>query len=134
MKIENRKFWKKIEKRDGCWIWTGANNGSGVPAFCVDGKVVSVHRWVWELNHGPIPHGFMVGRTCGNRMCVKPSHLKLVVSRGWTGGPKLSPVQVAQVRERLAIYESHSPKTIAKEMGISVNPIYQIKHHQGAYK
>lgn len=40
-------------------------------------KVWQVHRWVWSQNHGPIPPGAAVVRTCGNPLCVRPKHMTL---------------------------------------------------------
>ena len=52
--------------REGCQIWTGATNGDRVPygRFKVSGRLVMVHRIVWEAIKGPIPIGSEIGRSC----------------------------------------------------------------------
>lgn len=43
----------------------------------VNGKSlhIIVARWVWEQEHGPIPPGQMIYRTCCNNRCVRGKHL-----------------------------------------------------------
>lgn len=41
------------------------------------GRLVRLHRLIYEENFGPIPSGMFVLHTCGNSACVEPSHLKL---------------------------------------------------------
>lgn len=33
------RFWSKVDKTDGCWLWTGANNGEGY------GQIYVVRRY-----------------------------------------------------------------------------------------
>ena len=68
------RFWKKVKKTPGCWLWTGAVNEHGYGVFD-HGKA---YRIAWELEIGPIPEGMNVLHRCDNPPCVKPSHL-------WTG-------------------------------------------------
>lgn len=77
-------FWSRVEKTDGCWIWTGATNRSGSHPYGVMGwwddntKVTrTVHRMSYELAHGPIPSGQVVRHSCNNTLCVRPDHLLL---------------------------------------------------------
>jgi len=73
------RFWDKVQKSDGCWIFTGANaKGYGVIGRC-DGthEYVYAHRLSWELHHGPIPDGLCVLHHCDTPRCVNPEHLWL---------------------------------------------------------
>lgn len=41
------------------------------------GPMVSLHRWVWEQEHGPIPSGMEVCHRCDNPPCCNIEHLFL---------------------------------------------------------
>jgi hypothetical protein len=83
-----QRFWAHVAKTDTCWLWTGATRSGGYGVFRDGARSVSAHRFVWELQHGPIPieavDGQPAGKTwqvssrCGNRRCVNPAHLQLV--------------------------------------------------------
>ncbi len=64
-----------------CWVWHGAVTSRGYGSVGINGKVVSVHRYVYELAHGPIPSGYQIHHRCGERRCCKPSHLEAVTTR-----------------------------------------------------
>ncbi len=79
-------FWSKIDRSGECWLWTGSVNGEGFPTAWVPaatkepgqrrgGKVVALHRHLFELSNGPIPPKEHLRRTCdGPRRCVRPDH------------------------------------------------------------
>lgn len=79
------RFWKKVKKGRGCWLWTGIPASTGYGQLSRGGRgngTVHAHRVSWELHNGPIPtgdghHGTVVMHICDNRLCVKPSHLRL---------------------------------------------------------
>ena len=74
------RFWAKVKKTNGCWLWTGfcMKNGYGTmgAGSRSQGKVL-VHRLSYELNVGAIPEGKMVLHKCDTRNCVRPGHLFL---------------------------------------------------------
>lgn len=81
------RFWKKVQKGDGCWMWTGATWGNygrlGVmvgPLGARKQRDVRAHHLSYFLAHGhwPIKH---VLHTCDQPLCVNPDHL-------WEGSPK----------------------------------------------
>jgi hypothetical protein len=73
------RFWDKVRKGDGCWIWTGAKENSRgifhVPGS--KGRTEKAHRVAWELCRSPVPEGFVLRRVCGNSGCVNPDHMRL---------------------------------------------------------
>jgi len=75
--IEDR-FWPKVEKTDGCWLWKASKLQSGYGQLGANkrgGKISLAHRVSWEIHHGPVPLGKHVLHTCDVRACVNPAHL-----------------------------------------------------------
>jgi len=82
------RFFKKVVIGADCWTWKGTTNrslkfngrarygrfrlGSSPDVF------VYVHRYMYELCHGPIPIDLEIHHTCFNSLCVNPAHLEAV--------------------------------------------------------
>ena len=67
----------RVKRVGECLEWTGARNQKGYARMQVDGRLESVHRYVWEREHGPIPKGREVDHVCLNRACINIQHLRL---------------------------------------------------------
>jgi hypothetical protein len=74
------RFWEKVRKTDGCWPWKGAVSGGYGVIQGQHGSPVSAHRTSWLLAGREIPAGKTLWWTCGNRLCVNPKHLALIVA------------------------------------------------------
>lgn len=70
-----QRFWSRVQKTDGCWIWTAAHKPEGYGKMWMNGKLESAHRISWILTRGPIPDGLWVLHKCDNPPCVNPDHL-----------------------------------------------------------
>lgn len=80
--IESR-FWKKVQKTDECWVWTGTTDEFGKGWFVFAGKSKSAHRYSYMHHYNvsePLPRTVPVRQTCGNPSCVRPEHLKLATT------------------------------------------------------
>lgn len=79
--ITERRFWSKVEKSNGCWLWKASKRFKGYGAFAYHegGKLIQdrAHRYSWRLKNGPIPDRLWVLHKCDTPACVNPDHLFL---------------------------------------------------------
>ena len=80
MGIEER-FWSKVRKTNGCWLWTACSTSGNYGQFWVSGRHHLAHRVAYEFMHGPIPKGLVIDHICRNPACVRPDHLRAVTQR-----------------------------------------------------
>lgn len=72
------RFWARVAKTEGCWLWTGYVSNTGHAKIKVNGKMVATHRFAYELLVGPIPEGMVLDHICRTPACVNPAHLEPV--------------------------------------------------------
>jgi hypothetical protein len=61
----------------GCREWLKGRCSKGYGTIGDRGRVLSVHRVVWEIHNGPIPDGLFVLHECDNPPCGSIDHLFL---------------------------------------------------------
>lgn len=69
-----RRIRARLKREGECLVWTGA----GAPSYGkikMDGKVLLVHRIVYEEAHGPLPEGIFALHSCDNPPCCELEHL-----------------------------------------------------------
>lgn len=75
-----QRFWAKVQKTDGCWLWVGSRDRKGYGRFNVGGAPQLAHRFSYELAKGPIPDSLTLDHLCMNSSCVNPDHLEPVTN------------------------------------------------------
>lgn len=74
------RFWQLVRKGpnpDACWEWTGGTQ-KGLPRFHPSVYVhESARRFSLSLAGVDTPRNKQVRPTCGNRLCVRPEHLRV---------------------------------------------------------
>ena len=87
------RFWRKVNKTDGCWLWTAAKDDNGYGRFREKGRsgpAKLAHVFAYETLIGPVPEGKELDHICRNPSCVNPAHVepvthKVNVQRGLSG-------------------------------------------------
>jgi len=106
------RFWNKVARSDGCWLWTGSTDRSGYGHFRLNGQNVTAHRAAIELSGQRVPPGHVVAHTCENRACVRPDHLTLTtkVAVVLANGPRAL-LSEEEEREAVRLYVNRGKST-----------------------
>lgn len=78
------RFWSKVFKSPGCWLWTAGKFVDGYASFHDGQTTVLAHRYSWALAGHPLPDysaGQMLDHMCRVRHCVNPGHLRVVTRK-----------------------------------------------------
>ena len=83
-------MWIRRGEPGECWTYRGRPTTNGHGQFMFKGVRHQAHRFVYELENGPIPEGLVIDHACHNlditcksdpcphRMCCNPAHLEAV--------------------------------------------------------
>lgn len=136
-KSDIRRFWSKVVRTEGCWIFTGSLTHNGYGRLSANGHTYRAHRVAYEVSVGAVPDGMCICHKCDNRICVRPDHLFLgtdidnIQDRNQKGrqckgsghhSTKLSEEDVIYIR---TVYKPHHPKCGASALA----RMYGVTHH-----
>lgn len=79
----DERFWAKVNKTEGCWLWTGySTSGYGYLRWGPqeNQQFEGAHRYAYTKLRGPIPEGLVLDHLCRTPLCVNPDHLEVVTN------------------------------------------------------
>jgi len=136
------RFWSKVHKTDGCWLWTGWSDKDGYGMFRLGGKDVrATHAALQIIDGSDVPSGMIVMHSCDTPNCVNPDHLMIgshadnmldKVNKGRANGAHpgeqhhYAKLTEKAVREIMSLRETISARQLAPRYGISVTTVNRI--------
>ena len=134
------RFWPKVKKSDGCWLWTAWTDNfgyGGIKNADFDKRLkkrfgLKAHRVSYVLHYGEIPDGLLVLHKCDVPACVRPDHLFLGTQldnmRDRLAKGRNNPFKKLSDQQVLEIRASTEPqRAIAKRYNVSQGAIASIK-------
>ncbi len=134
------RFWARVKKSDGCWLWQGSKLVSGYGSLKVPPKSWRAHRLAWTLTYGDIPEGLNVCHKCDTPLCVNPSHLWLGTQAANNADrdakgrsrpycfAKLTESDVRQIR--IGLEQGETQVVLARRYGVTSPQISYIKNRK----
>ncbi len=145
MQINEKRFWGRVQRSNGCWEWSGTKTRSGYGVFPikVDGKKTTkaAHRVSWILTHGKDPGPLCVCHACDNMGCVNPDHLftgtvaennaDMVQKNRHSHGENAPMAKLTEYQVRQIIQLKLGIRDIAEICDVSYSTIWKIKRGVG---
>ena len=69
------RFWSKVKKTNGCWIWLGGTDKDGYGTFSVNRVNQRAHRYSYMLAGNTLTDDQILCHTCDVPGCINPDHL-----------------------------------------------------------
>ena len=132
------KLYKQIEyfiDNEGCWNCISHRVGAGYPKVWANGKLVSLHRAVYEKEHGrpPADRKIVVMHKCGNKLCFNPSHLELgTQSKNVSDGKKKRKFNIERIETLIEC--GVNPVDIIESQVITLNQFNDIEKNRTEHK
>lgn len=130
-----KRFFQKVGKKskNGCWCVNSVS--AGYPHISVDGKIIKIHRFSWEIfNNEILTNDFVAHHKCGNKTCCNPEHLEKMkifdhnsLHKSCENSPttKLTNNQVKQIRNKYKT-KKYTRKELSIEYDVSIAIISHI--------
>lgn len=130
------RFWRSVEKSDGCWNWKGlkSEKGYGVFSHAMGKKKkfrAKAHRIAYTLAKGPIKSGEFILHSCDNPACCNPDHLRVGTNvdnirdrlerNRICGKAKINMEIANEIRRR--VFNGESKESLARKFKISTKTI-----------
>ncbi len=71
------RFWRTVQKTEGCWLWQGWTDRDGYGQISIGGKQgkrIRATAAAWLLSKGTLPTNNLL-HTCDTPSCVRTDHL-----------------------------------------------------------
>ncbi|MGW7434696.1 hypothetical protein [Streptomyces sp. NPDC054849] len=80
---DEEKFHSAVARTNNHWLWTGGIcKATGLGQLSYNGYNQTAGRVAWLIAFGDLPKGTRVSPTCGERLCVRISHLQVTYADG----------------------------------------------------
>ncbi len=130
-----QRFWNRVFKTSGCWLWLGPEGRSEYGEVGYKGKKYKAHHLAYNLTHGARPDGLFILHKCDNPKCVNPNHLYAGThadnmrdrrERGRYGDKPM--VQTYALQMALRTQATQRVKQLAVERGVSESTVWRQVH------
>jgi hypothetical protein len=139
---------KRTSAEGDCIEWQGYMYKGNNPQVCHDGKMISVRKLLMRLHERKVPEKAYYKTTCGNDLCVRLEHIKVVDHKKHMSGMAKNvqhnaPTRIAKLqaaafdRRKLSdgqvqdiILSAGSSRELAAEYGVSKSTIAKIKGYR----